>query len=112
MTVTYGKNFEKDAKDIEEKEAKNLEHTYGKFPSEDYIVNHTLWPEVNKLYGHGYEMSCLATNHSGNLIASACKSQKKEFSHIILWNPFTYNIIDKLELHRFTIMQLVFSKND
>jgi len=51
-----------------------LQHTYGKFPTEDYLVNYTLWPEVNKLYGHGYEINCLTTNHSGNLIASACKS--------------------------------------
>ncbi|KAG4216902.1 hypothetical protein PC116_g34617, partial [Phytophthora cactorum] len=43
-------------------------------PFEDSLSRHTLWPEIEKLYGHGYEISCLAVSHDGTLIASACKA--------------------------------------
>jgi len=49
-------------------------YDYKKPPVEDFLVNHTLWPEANKFYGHGYEIVALATNSKGNLIASSCKS--------------------------------------
>jgi len=45
---------------------------------------------VNKLYGHGYEINCLATSPKGDMIASACKSQTVEHANIIIWNPFKY----------------------
>ncbi|CAI4210392.1 unnamed protein product [Parascedosporium putredinis] len=40
-------------------------------PYEDALSKYTLWPETEKLYGHGYEISCLATSHDGTLVASA-----------------------------------------
>ncbi|OIW29535.1 WD domain-containing protein [Coniochaeta ligniaria NRRL 30616] len=43
-------------------------------PLEDLLSRATLWPETEKLYGHGYELSCLAASHSGRLIASACRA--------------------------------------
>ena len=35
-------------------------------------LQNTLWPEVHKLYGHAYEIFCLAGSPDGKLIASAC----------------------------------------
>lgn len=42
-------------------------------PTEEMLIQNTLWPEVQKLYGHPYEVFTVAANNSGTLIASACK---------------------------------------
>lgn len=56
-------------------EKESVDQDFNRPPVEDFLVNHTLWPEANKFYGHGYEIIALATNSKGTLIASACKSQ-------------------------------------
>ena len=38
---------------------------YLKIPSEDFLTTQTLWPETNKLYGHGYEISVIETSKDG-----------------------------------------------
>ncbi len=55
------------------------------------LSSRTLWPEVNKLYGHGYEVISLATY--GNIIASASKSLTEEAAKIIIWDSKTYKIL-------------------
>lgn len=42
-------------------------------PFEEHLLQNTLWPEVQKLYGHGYEIMAVASNPSGSMIASSCK---------------------------------------
>jgi elongator complex protein 2 len=42
--------------------------------NEDFLVSNTLWPEMGKMYGHGYEITCLATAHATPILASACKA--------------------------------------
>ena len=42
-------------------------------PSEDNLIQNTLWPEIQKLYGHGYEIYTLAYHPRSNILASACK---------------------------------------
>jgi elongator complex protein 2 len=32
------------------------ENNYETPPNDDRLVKKTLWPELNKLYGHGYEI--------------------------------------------------------
>lgn len=81
-------------------------------PREDQLVAKTLWPELNKLYGHGYEISTVCCDHAGELIASACKSQTQEHSAIILWNPAKYQIYGKLQFHNYTVTQMEFSHDD
>jgi hypothetical protein len=48
-------------------------------------VQNTLWPEVHKLYGHGYELYAVAAGPGGRLVASACRSAKQEEAAIIIW---------------------------
>jgi elongator complex protein 2 len=54
-------------------------------PAEESLVQNTLWPEVHKLYGHGYELYAVAADPGGRLVASACRSAKPEEAAIIIW---------------------------
>ena len=42
-------------------------------PVEAHLLQNTLWPETQKLYGHGYEIYCMASSPDSRYIASACK---------------------------------------
>lgn len=52
---------------------------------EDFLRSQTLWPEVSKLYGHVYEISCIGTSPVDPLVVSGSQSSKPQFSSIILW---------------------------
>ena len=47
-------------------------------PLEETLLQHTLWPEVRKLYGHSFEVFALAVSLDGSLVASAAKATKPE----------------------------------
>ncbi|KAF6087935.1 elongator acetyltransferase complex subunit 2 [Phyllostomus discolor] len=81
-------------------------------PTEDQLLQNTLWPEVQKLYGHGYELFCVACNNSKTLLASACKATKKEHAAIILWNTTSWKQVQNLVFHTLTVTQMAFSPND
>lgn len=48
-------------------------------------MQNTLWPELQKLYGHGYEIYALAATADGQLLASTCRASNAEHAQIILW---------------------------
>ncbi|KAJ2962988.1 hypothetical protein NQZ79_g1991 [Umbelopsis isabellina] len=86
-----------------------LEHP----PFEEHLMQHTLWPEVEKLYGHGYEIRCVRGTHDGRLIASSCKASTPEHAVIRLFDTKTWNELDtKLEGHSLTVTKLKFSHDD
>ena len=55
-------------------------------PLEDILMSKTLWPELQKLYGHAFEVYCVATSHKGDCAASACKAKDKKYADIIIWD--------------------------
>nr|XP_042709866.1 elongator complex protein 2-like isoform X3 [Chrysemys picta bellii] len=81
-------------------------------PTEDHLLQNTLWPEVQKLYGHGYEIFCVACNNSKTIVASACKASKKEHAAIILWSTTSWKQLQSLSFHNLTVTQMAFSPDD
>ncbi|KAJ2712661.1 Elongator subunit elp2 [Coemansia spiralis] len=62
----------------------------GQPPLEERLLRHTLWPEVDKLYGHPYETYALATAHAGDLIATACRAASERHAGIRLYSTRTW----------------------
>ena len=82
-------------------------------PFEDHLARHTLWPEREKLYGHGYEISAVAASHDGKLIATACKATSLEHAVIRLYETIDWREIKpSLTAHSLTVTRLVFSDDD
>ncbi|KAI2623354.1 WD40 repeat-like protein [Hypoxylon sp. NC1633] len=82
-------------------------------PFEDSLSRHTLWPEIEKLYGHGYEISCLAVSHDGTLIASACKASSINHAVIRLFETERWmEVKPPLAVHTLTATRLRFSADD
>lgn len=82
-------------------------------PFEETLSRHTLWPETEKLYGHGYEISCLAASHDGKLIASACKASSTNHAVIRLFETEKWTEIrPPLVAHSLTATRLRFSADD
>lgn len=81
-------------------------------PTEDYMQQNTLWPEVHKLYGHPIEIFAVAANHGGNLIASSCKATNAEHATIIIWTTSGWDPISRLPSHSLTVTCLAFSPDD
>lgn len=78
-------------------------------PTEEMLMQNTLWPEEQKLYGHGFEVYALDASPDGALVASACKATSPEHAAVLLWETKTWHQIQKLVSHTLTVTQLAFS---
>lgn len=82
-------------------------------PLEDELQRHTLWPEIEKLYGHGYEISCLDVSPDKKLVASACKSNNLQHAVIRITDTDTWlQLKPTSTFHNLTITRLRFSKDN
>eukprot|EP01102_Stenamoeba_stenopodia_P015164 TRINITY_DN5143_c0_g1_i1.p1 TRINITY_DN5143_c0_g1~~TRINITY_DN5143_c0_g1_i1.p1 ORF type:complete len:843 (+),score=179.65 TRINITY_DN5143_c0_g1_i1:107-2635(+) len=81
-------------------------------PLEDLLLQSTLWPETQKLYGHGNELVCVCSDHSGEFIASACRATTADQAAIRVWNAKKWKEECKLLGHTLTVTQLQFSHSD
>ncbi|CAL1525971.1 unnamed protein product [Lymnaea stagnalis] len=78
-------------------------------PSEDLLLQNTLWPEEAKLYGHGYEIFTLAASPDGQILASACKAAKAENANILVWDMTSKKSLASLSGCTLTVTQMAFS---
>ena len=78
--------------------------------TDDLLSRHTLWPEKEKLYGHGYEISEAAANADLAILATACKASSLDHAVIRLYDTNTwYEIKPPLTAHSLTVTRLAFS---
>lgn len=80
-------------------------------PLEEDLKQRRLWPETAKLYGHGNEISCVATDLTHSILASACRAQAAKDAAIILWDSTTGAECGRLSCHDLTINQMCFSQD-
>ncbi|KIW27018.1 uncharacterized protein PV07_06799 [Cladophialophora immunda] len=79
-------------------------------PTEDLLARHTLWPEHEKLYGHGSEISEAATPPDGSVLATACRASSLDQAVIRLYDTQDWNEIrPPLSAHALTVTRLAFS---
>ncbi|KAI9844114.1 MAG: hypothetical protein M1837_005828 [Sclerophora amabilis] len=82
-------------------------------PLEEHLSRHTLWPESEKLYGHGYEISAVACSHDNSLVATACRASSIDHAVIRLFDTKDWREIKPpLTAHSLTIARLRFSDDD
>ncbi|KAG9655972.1 RNA polymerase II Elongator subunit, partial [Aureobasidium melanogenum] len=82
-------------------------------PFEDHLARHTLFPEFEKLYGHGYEISCVAASNDGSLIATACRASSIDHAVIRLYETKEWREVKPpLTAHSLTVTSLAFSADD
>ncbi|KAL2023834.1 hypothetical protein VTK56DRAFT_1101 [Thermocarpiscus australiensis] len=82
-------------------------------PFEESLSRHTLWPEVEKLYGHGYELSCLAASRDGGLVASACRASSLNHAVVRLFETRRWTELrPPLAAHALTVTRLRFAHDD
>lgn len=82
-------------------------------PFEDQLARYTLWPEREKLYGHGYEISAVAASHDGSLVATSCRASSLDHAVIRIYETRDWRQIKPpLIAHSLTVTALCFSKDD
>ena len=104
-----------DGADEEEAEqaVQNPIETLDRPPFEDHLARHMLWPEIEKLYGHGYEISTLAASHDGKLIATACRASSIDHAVIRLYETEEWRELKPaLQAHSLTVTGMQFSHDD
>ncbi|KJH49059.1 WD domain, G-beta repeat protein [Dictyocaulus viviparus] len=78
-------------------------------PTEDFLQQNTLWPEVQKLYGHGYEVYTVTTNPNGTVMATSCKASQIEDAAIVLWDTSDWTKKSEIFGHQLTVTQVEWS---
>jgi len=82
-------------------------------PFEEELIQSTLWPEIQKLYGHGNYTFCITSSTKGNLIATAVHAKSDpEQASIRLWDTNSWKEVANLPSHKLTVTQLRFSNSD
>ncbi|KZT62360.1 WD40 repeat-like protein [Calocera cornea HHB12733] len=79
-------------------------------PVESELALVTLWPEIEKIFGHGYELFALATSPDQKFVATSCKSTTPEHAVIRVYTTVDWQQFGApLAGHALTITRIAFS---
>ncbi|KAJ7498984.1 WD40-repeat-containing domain protein [Mycena latifolia] len=82
-------------------------------PFEGELAATTLWPETEKIFGHGYESMSLAVSGSRRLIATACKASTAEHAVVRVYDTDKWQPVgEPLSGHTLTVTRIAFSPDD
>nr|XP_018263626.1 elongator complex protein 2 [Kwoniella dejecticola CBS 10117]OBR85784.1 elongator complex protein 2 [Kwoniella dejecticola CBS 10117] len=91
----------------------SISHTLTSLPTEEELATSTLWPEIEKIYGHGYELVCVASSSDGKLVATSSKSTNIEHAGIRIYSTENWELVGQvLKGHSLTVTRICFSPND
>ncbi|KAF8639641.1 hypothetical protein AX17_000906 [Amanita inopinata Kibby_2008] len=86
---------------------------YSRQPFEGDLAASTLWPEIEKVFGHGYELITLGISHSRRLVATACKATALDHAVIRIYDTDTFRLVGQpLVGHTLTVTRVMFSPDD
>ena len=78
-------------------------------PLEGQLADHTLWPEVKKLFGHFNEIMCMDLSSDGTLLASASKARNAKAANVLVWDVRRYVCVAELSGQESTVVRVKFS---
>ncbi|GJJ07345.1 hypothetical protein Clacol_001546 [Clathrus columnatus] len=82
-------------------------------PFESELANSTLWPESDKIFGHGYELLSLSISRSGKYMATSCKATTPDHAVLRVYHTDNWRLLgEPLSGHKLTITRTRFSPND
>ncbi|RXW25233.1 hypothetical protein EST38_g579 [Candolleomyces aberdarensis] len=82
-------------------------------PFEGELASSTLWPEVEKVFGHGYESITLGISNSRKYIATACKATSAEHAVVRVYDTTSFRPFGQpLVGHALTVTRIAFSPGD
>ncbi|KIK97989.1 hypothetical protein PAXRUDRAFT_806166 [Paxillus rubicundulus Ve08.2h10] len=82
-------------------------------PFEAELAATTLWPEIEKVFGHGYESITIASSNSHDLLATACRATSPQHAVVRVYSTSTYQPFGSpLEGHSLTVTRIAFSPDD
>ncbi|RDB22595.1 putative elongator complex protein 2 [Hypsizygus marmoreus] len=82
-------------------------------PFEGELASITLWPEIEKVFGHGYESITLAVSPHKRFMATACKATTAEHAVVRIYDTTKYQLVGQpLEGHSLTVTRIAFSPDE
>ncbi|KAF8897476.1 WD40-repeat-containing domain protein [Infundibulicybe gibba] len=82
-------------------------------PFEGELASITLWPEIEKVFGHGYESITLAISPSRRFIATACRASTPEHAVVRIYDTQAFRAVGQpLEGHSLTVTRVAFSPDE
>ncbi|KAJ3510299.1 hypothetical protein NLJ89_g4762 [Agrocybe chaxingu] len=86
---------------------------YSRRPFDGELASATLWPEIEKIFGHGYESITLGISNSRKLIATACKATSGEHAVVRVYDITNFKLVGQpLQGHVLTVTRIAFSPDD
>ncbi|KAI0269264.1 WD40 repeat-like protein [Gloeopeniophorella convolvens] len=87
--------------------------TTSRRPFEAELAAMTLWPEVEKVFGHGYESITVSVSSSRKLMATACKATTAKHAVVRVYDTEKFQPFGQpLEGHALTVTRIAFSPDD